>query len=369
MTDKLLFKLIAVVLASMLLLSFVGCELPGASPQETSLVEDAAAETTLEAEASAEATEAETSTTEAEVVDENQKDAIADADKKAEEYKKELRKSEFPLTVEDSLDRKVTFEKKVEKVISLGPNMTEIIFALGAGDRLVGRTDYCDYPEEAKEIPSVGTLMEPNLELIIEKNPEVVLASTHVSEDFVAKLEEVGIPVLFLYSEYEIDKLDEIFLTIGQILDLNQEAADLTADVFSRLEYVKELVDDAEEPTVYYVVGFGESGDFSAGKKTFINDLMDYAGVKNIAADTEGWTYSVESLIEKDPDYILIPAWADGEFQKAEPYKNLTAVKEGRVIVVDENIFNRQGPRVADAVEFLAEALHPELYVSYKKVA
>ncbi|MDO5734603.1 MAG: helical backbone metal receptor [Eubacteriales bacterium] len=301
--------------------------------------------------------------------DENQREAVKEADEKALKILSKVRSSKFPLTVEDSADRKVVFEHKVEKIVSLGPNMTETVFALGAGDRLVGRTDYCDFPAEVSEIESVGTLMEPNIEKIIELKPDVVLASTHVSEEFIQKLEEVNIPALVLYDEEELDGLEEIFAIIGQILDLNQEAAELSADVFSRIEYIDELLDDLEKPTVYYVVGFGEHGDFTATGETFLNDLLEQAQVKNIAEDAKGWTFSVEALLEADPDYILLPAWADGIFQETEPYKELTAVKEGRVILVDDNIFSRQGPRVADAVELLAEEIHPEVFVEYKKVA
>ncbi|MDO5738351.1 MAG: ABC transporter substrate-binding protein [Eubacteriales bacterium] len=354
-------KLLAFLMAALMLFSFVGCDQLKNDEEKTEEEVESPAEVTEED--TAEAAEVED---QAEEVDPVLAKALAEAEEKAEDILAKQEKSEFPMVIEDSADREVEIPAVVERVVSLGPNMTEAVFALGCGDRLVGRTDYCDYPEEVSEIESIGTLMEPNLEKIIELKPDVVLASTHVAEEFVQKLDEVGIPCLFLYEEHELDGLKEMFFALGKIFDKNEEAAKLTADVMSRIEYVEELTDEAEEPTVYYVVGFGEGGDYTAGGDTFINDLLESAGLKNIAEDVEGWSFSAEKLIELDPDYILLPAWADGLFQEQEPYKNLTAVKEGRVIIVDANIFSRQGPRVADAVEFLFEQLHPALFEQYK---
>ncbi len=277
----------------------------------------------------------------------------------AEETEAEEPAAAEPIVLTDTAGREVTLDGPAETVVSLGPNMTEIMFALGAGERLVARTDYCDYPEAALELPSIGTLMEPNLEAIVELDPDIVIASTHVQEEFIQALEEVDIPVLFLYDEHHVEGMKDVFAILGEALAMEDEAAALTEDVFSRIDAVREAYADADDkPVVYYVVGFGEYGEFTATGETFLGELLEIAGAENAAKDAEGWMFSLEKLLEIDPDYILLPPWAVDDFTSTEPYTELTAVKEDRVIVVDDNEFSRQGPRNADAVEKLAEAIH-----------
>lgn len=276
---------------------------------------------------------------------------------KAEQENKDLEQS-YPLELEDSVGRTVEIAKEPQTVVSLGPNMTELIYAIGAGDRLVGRTDYCDYPAEVAEVKSIGSLMEPNLELIAELAPDLVLASTHVSDEVVAKLEELDIPVLMLYDSEHLDGLGDLIDILGQALNLSAAATELKMVVFDRINDVREDSKAFEDKlNVYYLVGFGESGEYTAGGNTFINDIIEAAGGQNVAADLEGWSYSLEDLMEADPDLILIPAWAEESFGKDKPYSELTAVKEGRVLVVDDNLFSRQGPRNAEAVELLYDEL------------
>lgn len=276
---------------------------------------------------------------------------------KAEQENKDLEQS-YPLELEDSVGRTVEIAKEPQTVVSLGPNMTELIYALGAGDRLVGRTDYCDYPAEVAEVQSIGSLMEPNLELIAELAPDLVLASTHVSDEVVTKLEELDIPVLMLYDSEHLDGLGDLIDILGQALNLRAAATELKTVVFDRINDVRDASKALEDKlSVYYLVGFGESGEYTAGGNTFINDIIEAAGGQNVAADLEGWSYSLEDLMEADPDLILLPAWAEESFGKDKPYSELTAVKEGRVLVVDDNLFSRQGPRNAEAVELLYDEL------------
>lgn len=267
----------------------------------------------------------------------------------------------YPVTIKDSVDREVTLEKKPEKLLSLGPNMTEIVFALGLGEQLVAVTDYCDYPAETAGIEKIGSLTEPDLEKIAELDPDLVLASTHVSEDTMAKLDELHIPVLMLYDEHKLDGLKGILETLGQALDVQPRAAELVTDVFSRIEAVRADLKEQEPVRGYYVVGFGEYGDYTAGGDTFAHEILEAAGIDNIAGDIQGWSYSLEKLLEEDPDIILIPLWAEGVFGTEEPYSELTAVKEGRVFAIDNNMIDRQGPRNADAVEAIAKVVHEAL--------
>ncbi len=269
----------------------------------------------------------------------------------AEETEGEKMVTEYPLTITDTAGREVVLEAEPQKIVSLGPNMTELVFALEAGDRLVGRTTYCDYPEEALEVPEIGTLQEPNFELITEIAPDLVLASTHVSDDTLAKLDELKIPVLMLYDSEHLSGLRDIIQNLGLTLNLQEKANQLSTEIFDRIYNAKDL------PVVYYVVGFGESGDYTAGGNTFINDIIEAAGGKNAAHDLQGWQFSQEKLVEADPDIIIIPSWAEESFGQEAPYSELSAVKNGQVFAVDNNIFDRQGPRNAEAVEVLAQII------------
>lgn len=314
-------------------LVLTGCAPKVDKPAETTVVMTEVAETTV-AESKVEETSAETS--------------AAAAQSGAE------------ITVKDSQDREVTFAEAPKTVISMGPNMTELLYALGLEDRLVGNTTYCDYPEAAQKVEKIGTLMEPDFEKIAELKPALALCSTHISDETVAKLDELKIQALCLYDSENLEGLKGIITTVGKVFQVEDAAQKLNESVFSRIDAIRNKTKDMDKVSCYYVVGFGESGDYTAGGNTFINGILEAAGAENIAKDVEGWKYSVEQLVEKDPQVILVPNWAADTFGKEAPYDQLTAVKEGRVFPVDDNLFSRQGPRNADAVELVDQLIHPE---------
>lgn len=250
-----------------------------------------------------------------------------------------------------------------ERIVSMGPNMTEILYALGAGDRLAGRTDYCDYPSQVREVESVGSIYEPDMEKILSLEPDLVLASTHFSEDAIKQLEDAGVQVLYLYDEGNLEGVYSIIEAVGEAVNCEDAAEQVVAEMKAKLDYAAEHLAQAEEnPSVYYVVGYGEYGDYTAGGDTFINGILTAAGGENVAADTEGWSYSVETLLEKDPYYIITNQYDAETFCETDPYTELTAVQEGRVYTIDTNMLDRQGPRNADAVVELAQLFHPEVF-------
>lgn len=284
----------------------------------------------------------------------------------AEEASLEAEEAEevtYPLTLTGTDENTVTLESEPERIVSMGPNMTEILYAIGAGDKLVGRTDYCDYPEEVSEVESVGTIYNADIEALLSLEPDLVLASTHFSEDSIAQLEDAGVPVLYLYDEEDMEGVYGMIELIGEAVNCVSQAEAVVEEMQEKLSFVAERLEAEEEnPAVYYVVGYGEYGDYTAGGDTFINGILTAAGAENVAADVEGWSYSVETLLEQDPDYIVLPAYAYDDFCSLEPYTELTAVKEGRVYAVDNNMLDRQGPRNADAVVELAQLLHPDVF-------
>lgn len=268
----------------------------------------------------------------------------------------------YPYEAVDYLGTTYTIEKEPQKVVSVSPSMTELIYALGAQDKLVGRSDYCDYPEEAASVESVGSMQTPDVEKIISLEPDLVIVTNMVDEQVVSKLTDVDISVLTVADVQDLSQIYDMVSMVGAALNKNAEAAALVEESKGTITDVEEKVKDLEAPSVYYVVSYGEYGDSIPGGDTFIHGIITAAGGDNIGKDITGWSINLEEIIEKDPDIIIIPSYYDGAFQEADHYKDLTAVKEGRVYVIDTNMVDRQGARTAEAVKTLAEIFHPEAF-------
>lgn len=251
-----------------------------------------------------------------------------------------------------------------KRIVSLAPSITELIYALGKGDALVGRTDYCDYPEEVKQVPSIGSLIEPSVEKIVELDADVVIATANFKVDIHEKLENLGIEVVILYDAVDLEGAFESIATLGEVLNAKEEANNLITEMKAKIAEVQEKVKDAQKPKVYYVVDFGKNGDFTATGDTFLGQMLELAGGDNIAKDATGWQYSLEKIIENDPDIIFISQYfgLKEQFVETSGYKELSAVKNGKVIEIDDNLIVRQGPRIAEGIESLAKAMHPDLF-------
>ena len=265
----------------------------------------------------------------------------------------------YPLTVYDSEGTEIRIEQEPKRVVSVAPNLTEIVCKLGAFDKLVGRTDYCDYPSEVSTVESIGTLYEPNVEKIISLEPELVIASTHFQRETAEKLNEAGIPVLVLILEDEVSDVYTMIDTLGKALNRTEEAKATVEDMKNEIAKVEEAIKGEEPKTVYYVVGYGEGGDFTATGDTFVNQMLTMAGGKNIAADATGWSYSLEKLLENDPEYIIVGKGEKEAFVNTATYQELTAVKEDKVYEIDRNLIDREGYRNAEGISKLAKIMHP----------
>ncbi|MBU5331775.1 MAG: ABC transporter substrate-binding protein [Anaerocolumna aminovalerica] len=270
--------------------------------------------------------------------------------------------TKYPVTITDSEGTEVTFDSEPIKVVSMAPNITETVYQLELESKLVGRTDYCDFPKEALSVESVGTLTNPDIEKIISLEPDIVIASTHFSEESNKKLTDLGVKVIVLYAANDVEGAYSIIETMGTIFNVNEAAATAVKDMQMSIEETKALIKGLDKPSVYYVVGFGEYGDYTAGGDTFISQMLTEAGGNNIAQAVSGWSYTLESLVEADPDIIIISEDMKSDFETAENYKDLTAVKNGRVYGIDKNIIERQGYRNAEGLRTLAEIMHPEAF-------
>ena len=250
-------------------------------------------------------------------------------------------------------------EDPKENIVSLSPGITEKIFALGLGENIVGRTVYCNYPEKAREIESVGSMLEPSFEKVVVKNPEIVLMEAHYNEGFVGQLKKVGISYRLYQTPKSIDEMFDHLLDLGRELGVEARARVLIASLKSKsTEYLKKSESNIEKPTIYYVLGTGRA-EYTAGGDTFIGDLLAYGGGKNIAESKKGWNYSLEELIANNPEYI-IGSKKDIEVLRTEKkYSLLRAVRENKLIEVDTNIYNLPGVRaVNEGIPLIYNSIH-----------
>lgn len=270
----------------------------------------------------------------------------------------------FPVTVTDTLGREVTVEAEPQKVISLSPAITEILFAIGVGDKIVGVTEYCDYPAAALEKPKVGTFQEPNVELIINSEPDVVFVAAGIQSDFVQQFEDLGIKVITLDAETVEQVLYNIELA-GLVTGAQDKAARVVDGLEQRVKAVQaKIAQTKTKPTVFFEVW--DDPLMTAGPGSFVNDLIELAGGQNIAADAvkRYSEFSQELLIERNPDiYILNSHAHDPEDVKKRPgYAGLAAVQNDQVYTVEDDLVTLPGPRLIDGLEIMARIIHPEVF-------
>ena len=273
--------------------------------------------------------------------------------------------STFPITVEDAVGNTVTIDAEPERIISLAPSHTETLFALGLGDRVVGVTEYCNYPPEATEKPMVGGFSNIDLEQVVGLEPDLVLAtSMHVAET-VPALQEHGVTV-FVADPQTVLEVLETTRTIGQITGQDEAAKVLIARMQERIDAVQETIGDAPRPKVFWELG---PELYTAGPGSFLNDLILVAGGENVAADADSpWPQlSMEAIVLKDPDVVVLADHNYGEtaeMVKERPgWEDIAAVREGRIIeITNDDIVSRPGPRIVEGLEFLAQAFHPDLF-------
>jgi iron complex transport system substrate-binding protein len=297
-----------------------------------------------------------------EVQEENQENQ-EELEENQEEQGEEENESQYPVKITDGYGREIELKKPAEKIISLAPSMTETIFALGAGDRLVGVTTYCNYPEEAKEIDQVGDFEGPNLESVIEKNPDVVVALA-MGDDEKSKLEDAGITV-FLQDPQNLDEVFDNIKKIGTILGLQEEAESLTSNMISKKDSIVETVSNYDSKKVFYEVW--SEPLMTAGPGSILDEMINLSNGENIAYDAESLypEYSLELLIERNPEVYLT---ADDGFKTVEDiknregYENITAIKENNIYMLHPDIVSRTGPRIIEGLEMIAQAIHPEAF-------
>lgn len=281
------------------------------------------------------------------------------------EYDKKTKGLKLEKNKENTLPVKegnYTVTKTHKKVGSLAPSVTEIIFDLGAESMLVTRTDYCNYPAAAAKITSVGKMNEPSIEKIIAQKPTVVIAQTHFKEDVLNQLKKAGMEVIAMKTPNSMEETYEAIKTIATIVDKNYEGRALISTMKSKIAQVSLKTKKLNKPSAYIVVGTGEGGEYTHGKDSFMNEILKTCGYVNAGEDAEGWSYTLEKLIKKNPNYILTPQWAMDTIKTEAAYKGLSAVKDGKVVQINDDIFSRASNRVVtEGLKELLKIAHPEV--------
>ena len=274
---------------------------------------------------------------------------------------------EGPVTriMKDDLGRSVSLPLPVKRVVSLAPNLTEIVFAVGGGDRLVGRTSYCDYPPEAKSVQVIGDTGTPNLERIIAVKPQVVLVSTSSQlEVFTQQLQNQNIAV-FVTDPHDLEGIFRSMDQIGEMLGEKEQAAQLVQKLRDRTNAVAAAVKQKQPVKVFYQVSAEPL--YTIGREAFVTDLIRRAGGVSVTAEVPGaWPkYSAESALAAKPEAIILPTGgsmgaANSAFTDA--LRQSPAALGGRVYKINDDHLARPGPRIVDGLEEMARALHPDAF-------
>jgi iron complex transport system substrate-binding protein len=277
----------------------------------------------------------------------------------------------FPLTVVDDLGRTVKIDKLPQRIISLAPSNTEIIYALGLEDKLVGTTDYCDYPEAAKNKPRVAGYINPDLEKVVSQQPDLIIAEAIHENTVLPALEKLGLTVIVTSATSLDVVLDDIRL-IGEITGKSKAATKLVDDLAKRIQAITTKTAGLtieQRPRVLYVVWYDPI--WTMGSETFIDDIIWKAGGTNIfSKDFEkSHVASLEAIIAKNPQVIIVSGMATtgdliyDNITKESRLAGVDAMHDGRVYKIsDANLIERPGPRVVDGLEEVAQMIHPEIF-------
>ncbi|HAP32259.1 MAG TPA: cobalamin-binding protein [Firmicutes bacterium] len=272
----------------------------------------------------------------------------------------------FSVTLIDDLDREIRLDRLPERIVSLAPSNTEMLFALGLDGRIVGVSEHCDYPAAALVKPKVGTFAEPNLELVVAAEPDLVVA-VHLQEEKLTRLDELGIPVLVL-SPSSVAEIYASLELLGEAAQVQENARIHVAQMQERIQKITEKAASLPaKKRVYYEVYADPL--MSVGSDTVIHELIETAGGYNIFSDVETPypKISAETVIDRNPQVIIFPnyhgdeAFMANEIINRPGWQSVDAVQNERVVGIDPNIISRPGPRIVEAVEQLAAMIYPEL--------
>ena len=273
-----------------------------------------------------------------------------------------------PMVFIDDMGREITIDEIPQRIVSHVPAITEILFALGLEERVVGVSDYCDYPEEAKLKPSVGNYFNPSIENIMALVPDLVLTDGH--SEGIKGLDSLGITFIVIDPK-DIDGILRDIELIGKVTGTEKEAKKLINDMKKDMSDVVNQVKDVPSVSVFYIFDATDlNNPWTAGPGSFVDSLITMAGGQNIAAQAHGaWIqFSLEAVVKSDPQIIIVDTShgtaviSKAELKEHPAWREITAVKQDRIYSVDGDLVNRPGPRIVQGLEKIAEIIHPELF-------
>ncbi len=274
--------------------------------------------------------------------------------------------SPWPMEITDDLDRTVVIDEPPQRIVSLAPSITETLFALDLGNKVMGVTDACDYPEEAKSKPSVGGYFMTNLEAIIAQDPDLVLADGH--DPVCAQLEGLGITMVVLQPQDFAGIFGSIEL-VGEITGKEMEAERLIDEMKTHMAAIcTKTASVVEKPTVFYEIdGSDPSKPWTVGRDSFIHTLITLGGGENMVTVSQAYfQISLEEIVDADPDIIILGdhPWVSPEdvMNRLGAWQELTAVQNEAIYPINVDLVSRPGPRIIDGLEEMATIIHPELF-------
>ncbi len=260
-------------------------------------------------------------------------------------------------------------EEAPKRIISLAPSNTEILFTLGLDEKIVGVTEFCNYPEKAKEKETIGDFFNPNIEAIIDKEPDLVVATGGIQENLAIRLEALGTNIIVIDPKTVNEVIESIEL-IGEITGAKEEAEKIVTDMRQDLELVQgkvEGIPEDERPLVFFEIWWDPSYFMTVGPNTLINELLQLAGGQNVAGDAvdEYPIFSLETLLDRDPEVIILAYHSTAGPKlpgERDTWQTISAVKSGRIHrVSDEDMVMQPVPRITQALKELVEFIHPGL--------
>lgn len=285
----------------------------------------------------------------------------------AERNQSAAQETTFPYTVTDSTGKEFTFDAAPKRIVSLAPSETEVLFALGLDEQVAGVSDLDDYPEAVKDKPRMGGF-QVNVEAIVAAQPDLILAASLIDEATVKSLTDMGLQV-FQSNPKTIDAVMEHIQTIGEITNHQAEADEVVGKMKQEVQTVTDAVGSLSEDQKKKVyIEF--SPGWTVGKGEFMDEMITLSGGINVASEVEGWSeINEEQIIQANPDVILYAKSVIDENNKTladiikgrSGWDQISAVKENRIIAMDDNLLSRTGPRVTQGLIEVAKAIHPDL--------
>ncbi|MGM7701561.1 ABC transporter substrate-binding protein [Pseudalkalibacillus sp. Hm43] len=276
----------------------------------------------------------------------------------------------FPVTIKDAADQEVTIEDQPKNIISLIPSNTEVAYELGLGKKIVGVSDYDNYPEEVSEKEKVGG-QELNVEKIISLNPDLVLAhesGVQMASDAIQQLRDSGIAVIVVNEAANFEEVYDSIEMIGKATGETSKADTIIEDMKTKVEDIKKKVAKIEDQKSVFIEVSPEPEIYTPGKNTFMHEMLQIINAENVSKDIDGWAkIDQETIIDKNPDVIITTYGYYTENPKQqvlqrEGWSNVTAVEEEQVYDVHSDLVTRSGPRLVEGVEELAKSVYPEAF-------